>query len=96
MCQIICLFEILRKLLLCYYFIYSSRYKHRDFNTNFILNSTDHKIYTHSKMLKYQQLFALIFISRINTTPECFEARNNFIFQHFRFYEQLKFHAQQS
>ena len=34
----------------------------------------------------------LTFISRINTTSVL--ANKDFIFQHFSFYEQLKFHAQ--
>ena len=33
----------------------------------------------------------LTFISRINTEPESFKARKITIFQHFSFYEQLKF-----
>ena len=36
----------------------------------------------------------LTFISMINTTFESLKARKVFIFQHFSFYEQLKFHAQ--
>ena len=32
------------------------------------------------------------FISRINTTSESLKANKAFIFLHFRFYEQLKFH----
>ena len=36
----------------------------------------------------------LTFISMINTTPESLKARKFIIFQHFNFYEQLKFHAQ--
>ena len=35
----------------------------------------------------------LTFISMINTKSESLEARKVFIFQHFSFYEQLKFHA---
>ena len=35
----------------------------------------------------------LTFISMINTTSENLKARKVFIFQHFSFYEQLKFHA---
>ena len=38
----------------------------------------------------------LTFISKINTTPERLKTRNFFICQYFRFYEQLKFHAQLS
>ena len=40
----------------------------------------------------------LTFISMIpvNTTFECLKARNVLNFQHFSFYEQLKFHAQLS
>ena len=38
----------------------------------------------------------LTFISMINTTSESFKARTIFSFQHFSFYEQLKFHAQLS
>ena len=33
------------------------------------------------------------FVSMIITTSESLKARKVFIFQHFRFYEQLKFHA---
>ena len=36
------------------------------------------------------------FISMINTTSESMKAKKIFIFQHFRFYEQLKYHAQLS
>ena len=36
----------------------------------------------------------LTYISMINITSETLKARETFIFQHFRFYEQLKFHAQ--
>ena len=36
------------------------------------------------------------FISMINTISESFKARKVFIFQHFSFYEQLKFYAQLS
>ena len=36
----------------------------------------------------------LPFISMINTASEHLKARTIFIFQHFRFYEQLKFYAQ--
>ena len=35
----------------------------------------------------------LSFIDRINTTSESLKASAIFIFQHFSFYEQLKFHA---
>ena len=38
----------------------------------------------------------LTFINRIDTTSESFKVRNVFIFHHFTFYEQLKFHAQLS
>ena len=38
----------------------------------------------------------LTFISMINTTSECLKARKLSIFQHFSFYEQLKFHDQLS
>ena len=37
----------------------------------------------------------LTFLIRINT-PEMFKARTIFIFQHFSFYEQMKFHDQLS
>ena len=36
----------------------------------------------------------LTFISMIHTTFENLKARKVFIFQHFSFYEKLKFHAQ--
>ena len=35
----------------------------------------------------------LTFISIINTTSNGVKARKVFVFQHFSFYEQLKFHA---
>ena len=35
-------------------------------------------------------------ISMINATSESLKARKVFIFQHFRFYEQFRFHAQLS
>ena len=35
----------------------------------------------------------LTFISLINITNESLKARKAFVFQHFSFYEQLKFHA---
>ena len=38
----------------------------------------------------------LTFISMINKTSESSKERQIFIFQHFSFYEQLKFHAQLS
>ena len=38
----------------------------------------------------------LTFINLTHTTSESLNARNIFIFQHFSFYEQLKFHAQLS
>ena len=38
----------------------------------------------------------LAFISMKNTLIESFRARKVFIYQHFSFYEQLKFHAQLS
>ena len=38
----------------------------------------------------------LTFISMINTILNSLKARDVFIFQHFSFYEQLKFHAQLS
>ena len=38
----------------------------------------------------------LTFISMINTTSESLKASKIFIFQHFSFYEQIKFHAQLS
>ena len=38
----------------------------------------------------------LTFISRINTSYESLKTRNTYLFYHFLFYEQLKFHAQLS
>ena len=38
----------------------------------------------------------LIFISMNDTVSESLKAREAFIFQHFNFFEQLKFHAQVS
>ena len=43
------------------------------------------------------QILSLVwFISRINTISESLKAGNTYIFQHFGFYERLKFHAQLS
>ena len=36
----------------------------------------------------------LTFISKIKTTSDRLKARTTFIFHHFTFYEQLKFHTQ--
>ena len=38
----------------------------------------------------------LTFISMMNVTSESLKARTIFIFQHYSFYEQLKFYAQLS
>ena len=38
----------------------------------------------------------LTFITRINTTAECYKQKHFIIFQYFTLYEQLKFHAQLS
>ena len=38
----------------------------------------------------------LTFVGMINTTSESLKARNIFIFKHFSYFEQLKFHAQLS
>ena len=38
----------------------------------------------------------LTFISKINTTSECFKQKKIVIFQYFTFYELLKFHVQLS
>ena len=38
----------------------------------------------------------LTLLSRINTISETFKERKSFIFQHFNFYEKLKFHSQLS
>ena len=38
----------------------------------------------------------LTFMDMINTTSASSKARNTIIFQHFSYYEQLKFHAQLS
>ena len=38
----------------------------------------------------------LTFVSRINTTSECFKQEKNDVFHYFTFYKQLKFHAQLS
>ena len=46
------------------------------------------------KMPRIKIVGFLIFISKINTTSESLKARKVIIFQHFSFYEQLKFHAE--
>ena len=38
----------------------------------------------------------ITFIGMLNTTSESLKARKIFIFEHFSFYEPLKFHAQLS
>ena len=45
-------------------------------------------------MFKLTNIDILTFISKIKAASESFKARKIFIFQHFTFYEQLKFHAQ--
>ena len=45
--------------------------------------------------LKMPTMFDILaFISRIDITTDILKAKNIFIFQHFSFYVQLKFHAQ--
>ena len=58
-----------------------------------MLNLNEHEIY-HAYNDKMQIIIIILsFISPINTTSESLKARTVFIFQHFSFYEQLKFHA---
>ena len=59
-----------------------------------MLNSAKHEIYHIHKCFKMPTSVGILtFISMINTTSESLKARKVFIFQHFNFYEQLKFHA---
>ena len=57
-----------------------------------MLNSSEHKIY-HADVKMPTILGILTFMSMINTTSEGLKAATVFIFQHFSFCEQLKFHA---
>ena len=65
-----------------------------------MLNSTEHKIYM---LINVEVLVnvkmpttvgILTIISMMNKTSESLKARTVFIFQHFSFYEKLKFHTQ--
>ena len=60
----------------------------------FMLNSTEQKNFLLINGKMPTAVGILTFICRINTTYESLKARNDFIFQHFSFYEQLKFHAE--
>ena len=63
-----------------------------------MLNSAEQEIYP-AQLINVKMLTIvgiLTFIRLINTVSENFKARKIFIFQHFTFYEQLKFHAQLS
>ena len=64
--------------------------------TYFMPNLTMHGICS-AHNIKVPTVGILTFISRINTTNECcYKQEGIYIFQYFRFYEQLKFHAQLS
>ena len=58
----------------------------RGYKTFSMLNSTEHK--------NYPAVGILTFISMINTSNDSLKERNTYLFQHFSFYEQLKFYAQ--
>ena len=63
----------------------------------FMLSSTEHKIYPAYIYIQMPTIVGILtFISMINTTSESLKVRKVFIFQHVRFYEQLKFHTQLS
>ena len=58
-----------------------------------MLNLNEHEIY-HAYNVKMPIIVIILsFISPINTTSQSLKARAVFIFQHFGFNEQLKFHA---
>ena len=69
----------------------------RGYKNCFMLNSTEYEIYNaiNVKMPTITIVGILTFISTINTS-EGLKARKIFNFQHFSFYELLKFHAQLS
>ena len=57
-----------------------------------MLNSTEHEIY-HAYNVKMSTIVDILtFINMINTKYENLKATKAFTFQHFSFYEQLKFH----
>ena len=65
------------------------------------LIQNEHEIYPDDKFIplinvKMPTIIGILTFIRINTSSESFKARNIFVFQHFTFYQQLKFHAQLS
>ena len=73
--------------------IKESRYPGLRLLKKIMLNSNEHEIY-HALIVKMPTLVGILtFISMINTTSESLKARKAFILQHFKFYDQLKFHA---
>ena len=57
------------------------------------LNSTKHGLLLLTNIKKQTIVGILTFNSRINTISKSSKVRNFYIFHHFSFYEQLKFHA---
>ena len=66
------------------------------FKTFSVLNSAEHEIIMLINVKMPTIVGILTFISLINTPLESFKVRKIFIFHHFTFNEQLKFHAQLS
>ena len=61
-----------------------------------MLNSTEHEIIMLINVKMSTIVGVLTFITEINTSFDSLKAREVFIYHHFIFYEQLKFHAQLS
>ena len=60
----------------------------------FMLNSTENEFQHMLINVKMPtNVDILTFISMINTTCESFKGGKFYVFQHFSFYEQLKFHS---
>ena len=70
--------------------MFSSMDSHRGYNFFFMFNSNELKL-----IMLINVKMPTTIISMINTS-ERLKARTVIIFQHFSFYEQLKFHAQLS
>ena len=78
---------------------------HQQFMYNYISGPGVIKLFSCSTQLSMKFIvlinvkmptIVLSFMSKSNATSEIFNARKIFIFHHFIFYEQLKFHAQLS
>ena len=59
----------------------------------FMLNLTEHKFILSINVKMPTIVGILTLISRIDTTFESFKVKKSLFFNHFHFYQQLKFHA---